>query len=228
MRNNLFNTLESFNLSIDNVLLNETIDKFNLGKESCFFIFDLLSDKCFYFCPSIVNILGHGHRKYLNKGFLYFKTIIHPVDFMYFIDELLTLVKLAENSVETVFYGDQSGMAIRIRHKEGYWLKSRIHIIFLKKTTSTTVKLLLGFIEKEAEANQKSLLPSASITEREKEVFKFISLGNSAKMIADKLSISENTVITHRKNLIHKLQVRNSAELITKGIELNILNSVQI
>jgi DNA-binding CsgD family transcriptional regulator len=41
-------------------------------------------------------------------------------------------------------------------------------------------------------------------------------------MIAERLCISENTVITHRKNLIQKLEARNSSELIKRGLEINI------
>lgn len=44
--------------------------------------------------------------------------------------------------------------------------------------------------------------------------FQVPGMGNSSKMIADKLSISENTLITHRQYLIQNLKVKNSAELI--------------
>jgi DNA-binding CsgD family transcriptional regulator len=52
------------------------------------------------------------------------------------------------------------------------------------------------------------------ITSREKEVLQLLSDGDSSKIIADKLHISETTAITHRKNLIQKLQVKNTAHLI--------------
>jgi DNA-binding CsgD family transcriptional regulator len=211
-------------LCIDHDLIENVIDSFNLGKESCYFTYDLNSDKCFYFCPSISNILGHDHRKYMNKGFLYFKSIIHPADFMIFIDQLLTLVKSADNLDETMFSGDLSGVAIRIRHKDGTWLTSRIHMIYLKGMPPAVERVLLGFIEKDPGVSQYPSSEIVRVTEREKEVFRLISTGYSAKMIADRLSISVNTVITHRKNLIQKLGVKNSAELIKRGLELNMVN----
>lgn len=42
-------------------------------------------------------------------------------------------------------------------------------------------------------------------------------------MIADKLFISHHTVISHRKKLLAKLQVKNVAGLVRRGFELGLL-----
>lgn len=52
------------------------------------------------------------------------------------------------------------------------------------------------------------------ITIREREVLKLISEGLVTKEIAEKLFISIGTVATHRRNLISKLKVKNTAELV--------------
>ena len=52
------------------------------------------------------------------------------------------------------------------------------------------------------------------ITKREKEILYLIGAGLSTKQIAGQLFISINTVQTHRSNLLKKLQVKNSMELI--------------
>jgi len=54
------------------------------------------------------------------------------------------------------------------------------------------------------------------ITRRELEVLRLIAEGLSAKEIAQRLYISETTVITHKKNLKEKFNVRNTAELVRK------------
>ncbi|MBB6130940.1 LuxR C-terminal-related transcriptional regulator [Mucilaginibacter lappiensis] len=54
------------------------------------------------------------------------------------------------------------------------------------------------------------------LTKREKEVLKCIGEGLSSKQISDKLFISNNTVETHRRHLLEKLKVKNSAELISR------------
>lgn len=54
-------------------------------------------------------------------------------------------------------------------------------------------------------------------TRREKEVLELLEKGLCAKEIANRLFISETTVITHKKNLKEKFNARNCAELISKA-----------
>ena len=61
------------------------------------------------------------------------------------------------------------------------------------------------------------------ISTREKEVLQLIADGFSSKEIADMLFISNHTAISHRKNLIDKFQVKNSAHLIKKASEFSYL-----
>jgi DNA-binding NarL/FixJ family response regulator len=65
------------------------------------------------------------------------------------------------------------------------------------------------------------------ITPREKEVLELVAEGHSTKQIADKLAISVRTVETHRINMLKKLEVNNSAELIRKAISTGILDMPQ-
>jgi DNA-binding CsgD family transcriptional regulator len=53
----------------------------------------------------------------------------------------------------------------------------------------------------------------SKISEREKQILKLIVKGNTDKEIAKLLDISFYTVETHRKNIIHKLSVKNTASL---------------
>jgi DNA-binding CsgD family transcriptional regulator len=56
-----------------------------------------------------------------------------------------------------------------------------------------------------------------TISKREKEVLRLIADGFSSKQIANELYISNHTAITHRKNLIEKFKVRNTAQLIREA-----------
>ena len=58
-----------------------------------------------------------------------------------------------------------------------------------------------------------------SLTSREIEVLELICQEYTAKEIAEKLFISHRTVEGHRKNLIDKLGVKNTAGLIVKAIK---------
>ena len=61
------------------------------------------------------------------------------------------------------------------------------------------------------------------ITKRESEVLYLIAHENTSKEIAQKLYMSHHTANSHRKNLIEKLSVKNTAGLVRKGFELGIL-----
>jgi len=63
--------------------------------------------------------------------------------------------------------------------------------------------------------NYSQLLLSAAVTSREQDIIRLISLNNSSKEIAAKLSISIHTVHTHRKNILNKLNLKTSSELVT-------------
>jgi|SRR6478735_8545726 len=62
------------------------------------------------------------------------------------------------------------------------------------------------------------------ITPREKEVLELVSKGNSTKQIADQLGISIRTVESHRINMLKKMKVSNSAELVKRASEMKILS----
>lgn len=67
--------------------------------------------------------------------------------------------------------------------------------------------------------NKKELGENKELTEREIEVLQLVVDGLSNKEIADKLFISVRTVDTHRRNLMEKLEAKNTAELVRKAFE---------
>lgn len=60
---------------------------------------------------------------------------------------------------------------------------------------------------------QGDRLPKTILTAREEQVTKLIAEGNSAKQIAEALSISVKTVDRHRANILQKLGMRNRLDL---------------
>ncbi|HCX21699.1 MAG: DNA-binding response regulator [Flammeovirgaceae bacterium] len=61
------------------------------------------------------------------------------------------------------------------------------------------------------------------LSERELQVLQLVSDGKTTKEIADELFVSSRTVETHRVNMMKKLNVQNSAELIKKAVKLNLI-----
>jgi DNA-binding NarL/FixJ family response regulator len=61
------------------------------------------------------------------------------------------------------------------------------------------------------------------LTEREREVLRLVVEGKSNKEIAQQLVISPKTASVHRTNIMEKLGVRNSAELVRYVMEHRLL-----
>jgi two-component system, NarL family, nitrate/nitrite response regulator NarL len=84
-----------------------------------------------------------------------------------------------------------------------------------------TEKIMQG-LQRKKEAQSDPLF--IELTEREKEVLKWIVEELTTQEIADKLFISHHTVETHRKNLISKLNVKNTAGLVKYALQNGIVN----
>ena len=61
------------------------------------------------------------------------------------------------------------------------------------------------------------------ITERERQILKLISEGFTDGQIAETLFISDRTVNTHRKNMLAKLQVPNTAALVKFALDNHLI-----
>lgn len=91
--------------------------------------------------------------------------------------------------------------------------------------TSRSVSQILAnnYINKEYFTKSKSGY-KLDITKREREIIELISLGLNNKEIANKLSVSPSTIDVHRYNILKKLEVKNTAEMIMKAIRMKIIN----
>ena len=63
----------------------------------------------------------------------------------------------------------------------------------------------------------------ADLTRREKEIIKLVADEMTNLVIGDKLFISSRTVETHRRNILKKLGIKNTAGLIKFAVENNLL-----
>lgn len=61
------------------------------------------------------------------------------------------------------------------------------------------------------------------LSKKEQEVLELMSKGLTTKEIALKLFVSSRTIETHRANIIKKLEVKNTAELIKKATKINLI-----
>lgn len=81
---------------------------------------------------------------------------------------------------------------------------------------------MLSFISNEQEKHNFHIRDA--LTRREMEILKLICDGFSSKDISEKLFISINTVETHRKKILLKLNVKNTAGVVKYAIENHIVD----
>ena len=61
------------------------------------------------------------------------------------------------------------------------------------------------------------------LTDREKEVLQLLAEGRSNKEVASELDLSLSTVETHRANLMQKLNLHNTAEIVLYAVRKGLL-----
>jgi len=76
--------------------------------------------------------------------------------------------------------------------------------------------VLSGYLGDKAEGAEEDGV--ARLTDREREVLQLIAEGKTNKEVAHALSVSVNTVETHRKHIMEKLDLHNTAELVRFAI----------
>ncbi len=62
--------------------------------------------------------------------------------------------------------------------------------------------------------NYSQKLLTDGVSNRERDIIRLLVLNNSSKEIAEKLFISSNTVDTHRRNILKKLNISSTGELV--------------
>lgn len=69
----------------------------------------------------------------------------------------------------------------------------------------------------------RHLKTAPHITPRQREILRLVALGHTNREIAGSLKISVRTVEVHRFNLMHRLNVRNVAQLLRQALQQNLL-----
>jgi DNA-binding NarL/FixJ family response regulator len=77
-------------------------------------------------------------------------------------------------------------------------------------TRKTTARLIAGVADQAAQPREDEV----RLTKRELELLHLVAEGFSNKAIGQQLSVSENTVKYHMRNILQKMQVQNRAEAV--------------
>jgi DNA-binding CsgD family transcriptional regulator len=226
-------------------LLNAKLDfykklwNFFLIGDSYYFILNHQTLQFELVSKEVEEVMGY-HPDEFNIQFMNGK--IHPDDRSWFLAfgnsiadffSKLTLDKLLKYKIRfDIRFRKKNGDYARILYqgvmlehdKNGKFLRSlstHTDITYLKQEG----KPVLSFIGIDGEPSYRDVAPDnlfiesrEELTRREKQVLQLLIEGKLSKEISSILKISKQTVDTHRKNMLHKKDLRNTGELVGKAI----------
>ena len=220
-------------------LYKKLLSFFQVG-DYCFYIFNIAILDLEFVSKEIEILLGYHPSEFKMQTLL---DKIHPDDQPYFLNfehkasQFLAMLPLEELMKYKVRYD------YRVKRKSGEYIRvlqqsviiehdenGRITRTLATHTDITHLKPegtpVLSFIGLEGEPSyinvdvQKVFVVSKeSLSRREKEVLRLLIEGKLSKEIGDILNISKQTVDRHRKNLIGKNNLKNTAELVSNAIK---------
>ncbi|WP_263375015.1 response regulator [Granulicella aggregans] len=122
----------------------------------------------------------------------------------------------------TTYQGDVQALRALKAGASGYLLKS-----MLRKDLLDTIRAVHAgrrYIPPEIASELASHVADDVLTEREVEVLKSVAMGNSNKIIANGLNVSEATVKGHMKNILSKLDANDRTHAVIIAIKRGIID----
>ncbi len=209
--------------------------KSSLQEKCCFFMFSNSLCNFLFIDDNYQSFTGYSPGEHKKGGLDFWFSKIHPNDRRMLADRIFETQKKQRTVINKE---DPTPVIINYRfikgNEEWIWIQHTVYILSfdnnggIEKMLHKLVLLdKLAFPENlEKKPFEISLNESGQqegidkLTKREKQVLKLIAEGFSSKVIADQLKISINTVETHRRHLLEKLNVKNSMELIRRAFRL--------
>ena len=198
-------------------------------------------------CQAVVNF---SNKKMLDGGIPFVMERYHPADMKVFNEQIfkdrLSILKTipAEQHKNYIF-----SFNIRIKNGKGEYISLLQRNSFIESDDNGNPLLSLGVLTNIDQFNDKSPViqlvekvdPTSGDVEvllkntyylheedkvfskREKEILLWLGEGLTSKEIADKLFISEHTVINHKRSMHNKSNTQNSAALISFAFKQHLL-----
>jgi DNA-binding CsgD family transcriptional regulator len=198
----------------------------------CYFLFRYATCNFIYFDSGYEAFTGYLPKEHERGGLDFWFSKVHPDDRRMLGDRIIESLKISKQSFSTAHRDPQT---LNYRFKKGtgewLWIQHTVYNLSLDSAGHLDKVLhklqLLDLSKHPTDMNEvtyklsfNNTPPVSTLTERERQVLKLIAEGFSTKMIASQLKISINTVETHRRHLLEKLDAKNSMELIKKGFRL--------
>jgi DNA-binding CsgD family transcriptional regulator len=233
-------TKEKAELLVTEMLKSTWMKRFQLFADHAVILIELYTLKYLYVSPSIKNIIGFEAERF--TGFNALASLISPKEleimeevsnlFVSRITELALQPHETSNlhSTRNTWVKKKDGTEFNL-FQHGFTAMVNEHgkplaqLLIISDITSynATREHFYSLTLRKDDGTEDVLLSgtlgnvSDTISTREQEILKLISLGYSSKAISERLHISTETVKTHRKNLLGKTNCKNGIDLVRFG-----------
>lgn len=215
-----------------------------------FYIFDFSKRKYIFCSEGIKRLLGYDAKEFIEGGHAFMIEIEQKDFFKTYNDTIFPYcLNFLQNNLQFEHINYTFSFNTRLKNNTGKWINilQKCNYItskdkglplysfgmFLDITCIKKDNVIIHTIEKSGTGSDVSNLIAKNcffpfeedqmLTRQEKNILGYMAEGLSSKMLADKLSISENTVSNHRQNIIRKTNTNNVAQLIAFSIRNGII-----
>lgn len=218
----------------------QQIEKILPFSGSFFVIVNMHASRFEYIGQHVFSALGYNVDDFLGKSVEVFLNLIHPEDVGYIVNEFY---KEASELIETHPISKRGDIIFQYSYRfktkwntyalileqvnvleldaDGKLSIVLINVSVLEHIVHPKISGVIKILDKYG--NYKTIYKKVfgrenlheKLSMREYDVVSLLLKGNNSKQIAEELSISAQTVSTHRKNILKKLQLQSTNELIS-------------
>lgn len=172
-----------------------------------------------FYNTKLEKLFGNNYRKLFEEGWDFWFSLIDSNESLGIRNRLTRFLKttnLISPLVLRYHITDFNYRRLALRHEICLYEVNQQTIAFNYFFDVTDKEVMTNHLKvvSDGGAALKSESNRSTVSRREEEVLRLIANGFSSKQIADMLFISNHTAISHRKNLIEKFGVKNTAQLI--------------
>lgn len=234
----IFDTYPDIKIA-DHILKLIELDYFLPYNATFYCVTNTVSKSFEYVSKNFTACTGLSRKKMLNEGMEYFWSLMHPDDVNLWIRSLQELMQFTMNELTDEQRKKMSyTWNYRIKNNNGQYINviqnttplqfdeqnkpiiGLAHYTILDSKIDINICASAKILDEEDEyktlyfKNMSNELLLDAISNREKDIVRLLLTKNTSEEIADKLNISKHTVDTHRRNILKKLNIESTSELI--------------
>lgn len=218
------------------------LQSLNFQSKEVILISDLKQKKTIFCSQSISKITGWSPMDFINGGWGFNMSLTHPEDAERIASQFNKEIDL-RTRIKFTHDHEPFRCEYRKRHKNGSWINIDSEVQVLERDENHDIHYLITFLKTVTKNKQENKIEtelldflvnneildllqpekvkptknSVILSKRELEILQLVRDGLSTKEIADILKLKITSINSYRKNLMLKMNVKNTAELVQKS-----------